>query len=79
MGGTKEAIQSRFEVVEAAGNRIKHTACDSEFYNTETIYFLQSKKGSTLAIVADKVIWQSLCLFFGIYTEIKKTYYVTIY
>jgi hypothetical protein len=32
MGGTKEALQSGFETVEAAGKKIKHTALDSEFY-----------------------------------------------
>lgn len=54
MGGTKEAIESGFEVVEAAGKRIKHTACDSEFYNAKNINFLQGKKTSTFTIVADK-------------------------
>jgi hypothetical protein len=54
MGGTKEALQSGFETVEAAGKRIKHTACDSEFYNAGVINFLQGKKGSTFTIVADK-------------------------
>lgn len=54
MGGTKEALQSGFEVVEAAGKTIKHTACDSEFYNAENINFLKGKKGSTFTIVADK-------------------------
>ncbi len=54
MGGTKEALKSGFEAVEAAGKKIKHTACDSEFYNSESINFLQGKKGSTFTIVADK-------------------------
>jgi len=54
MGGTKEALQNGFEVVEAAGKRIKHTACDREFYNAEVINFLQGKKGSTFTIVADR-------------------------
>lgn len=53
MGGTKEALQIGFEVVEASGKKIKHTACDSEFYNAEVINFLHSKK-STFTIVADK-------------------------
>jgi hypothetical protein len=54
MGGTKEALQNGFEVVEAAGKRIKHTAGDREFYNAEVINFLQGKKGSTFTIVADR-------------------------
>lgn len=54
MGGTKEAIQSGFEVVEAAGKKIKHTACDSEFYNAEVINFLSKKNSTTFTIVADK-------------------------
>ncbi|MGQ9693822.1 MAG: transposase, partial [Thermodesulfobacteriota bacterium] len=54
MGGTNEALQSGFEVVEAAGKRIKHTALDSEFYNAKNINFLQGKKNSTFTIVADK-------------------------
>lgn len=56
MGGTKEALENGFEVVEAAGKRVKHTACDSEFYNAEVINFLQGKKGSTFTIAADKDI-----------------------
>lgn len=54
MGGTKEAVQSGFEVVEAAGKRIKHVALDSEFYNADTINFIRTKDGSTFTIVADK-------------------------
>jgi len=54
MGGTKEAIQSGFETVEAAGKKIKHTACDSEFYNAEVINFLSKKNSTTFTIVADK-------------------------
>jgi hypothetical protein len=54
MGGTKEALQNGFEVVEAVGKRIKHTACDSEFYNAEVINFLQGKRDSTFTIVADR-------------------------
>lgn len=54
MGGTKEALQNGFEAVEAAGKRIKHTACDSEFYNAENINFLKGKEDSTFTIVADK-------------------------
>ncbi len=54
MGSTKEALQNGFEVVEAAGKRINHTACDSEFYNAEVINFLQGKEDSTFTIVADK-------------------------
>lgn len=54
MGGTKEALKSGFETVEAAGKKIKHTALDSEFYNAEVINFLQSKDNVTFTIVADK-------------------------
>jgi hypothetical protein len=54
MGGTKEALQNGFEVVEAAGKKIKHTACDSEFYNAEAINFLRGKNSTTFTIVADK-------------------------
>jgi hypothetical protein len=53
MGGTKEAVESGFEVVEMAGKRIKHAALDSEFYNADTINFIRSKK-ATFTIVADK-------------------------
>lgn len=54
MGGVKEAIQSGFETVEAAGKKIKHTACDSEFYSAEVINYLNGKEDSTFTIVADK-------------------------
>lgn len=54
MGGTKESLQSGFKVVEAAGKKIKHTACDSEFYNADVINFLRKKKDVTFTIVADK-------------------------
>ena len=54
MGGTKEAIQSGFETVEAAGKKIKHAAFDSEFYNAEVINFLKGKHSVTFTIVADK-------------------------
>jgi len=42
MGGVKEALQSGFETVEAAGKKIKHTAFDSEFYNAEVISKIQN-------------------------------------
>jgi hypothetical protein len=54
MGGTKEAVESGFEVVEASGKRIKHVALDSEFYNAETINFIRTKDATTFTIVADK-------------------------
>lgn len=53
MGGTKEAVQIGFEVVESAGKRVNHAALDSEFYNAETINLIRSKK-ATFTIVADK-------------------------
>lgn len=53
MGETKEAVQSGFEVVEAAGKSVKHAALDSEFYNAEIINFIRTKK-ATFTIVADK-------------------------
>lgn len=54
MGGTKEALQGGFEAVEAAGKKIKHTALDSEFYNGDTINYLNKKEDVTFTIVADK-------------------------
>ncbi len=54
MGGVKEAIESGFETVEAAGKKIKHAAFDSEFYNAEVINFLKGKNSVTFMIVADR-------------------------
>lgn len=54
MGGAKAALQSGFETVEAVGKKIKHTACDSEFYIAEVINYLNGKEDSTFTIAADK-------------------------
>lgn len=53
MGGTKEALEKGFSVVEASGKKVKHTALDSEFYNADSLNFIRTKK-STFTIVADK-------------------------
>lgn len=53
IGGVMEAIERGFEIVEAAGKKIKHVALDSEFYSSDVINFLRLK-GATFTIVADK-------------------------
>jgi len=53
MGGTTEAIQVGFEVVEGAGKKIKHVAGDSELYTGDNINYIRSK-GASFTIVADK-------------------------